>query len=137
MQTLNLESLTAKLTETESQKLSIILSRVDKGSNKVIITPVAERVGPETLISDWNEIFKQNQHRMNKPLLDMEEAQQSKYGPRSIAKPWPEIREQALESYNASSNRIRRLDRFIGHYAESTSHRPIGWRPCGLRYVRE
>lgn len=109
MQTLNLESLTSELTETQSQKLSIILSRVDKGSNKVIITPVAERVGPETLISEWNEIFKQNQHRMNKPLLEMEEAQESKYGPRSIAKPWPEIREQALESYNTASNRCDHL----------------------------
>lgn len=48
------EELIEHLDKPEVNKLSIILSRLEFGDDKVLITPVGERVGPEVIFAEWD-----------------------------------------------------------------------------------
>jgi hypothetical protein len=72
------------------------LMNVEKGSEDVVSTPL----GKQQLIAlDLvDKLIESKRHLLNKVLLDIESAQKSKVGPRSIAKAWPE-RKGALNDY--------------------------------------
>uniref|UniRef100_A0A2V0RJ29 RdRp n=1 Tax=viral metagenome TaxID=1070528 RepID=A0A2V0RJ29_9ZZZZ len=99
MQTLPLDPLLSELGKDEAAKLSQSLNRIVKGNDTVLVTPVAERVGPDDIKRSWNKVFQANIGLMNDELIAIEEAQKLKFGPRSIAKPWSEIRATALSSF--------------------------------------
>jgi hypothetical protein len=88
------------LTQVQSNKLSIILSRLELGNNTVFITPVGERVGPDVLFDEWSKIFNRYSSKMNHVLIDIEINQKEKQGPRSIAKPWKDIEEEVLSTFD-------------------------------------
>lgn len=102
MQTQPLSVVTDELTKDEEIRLSIILSRLEAGDSTVLITPVGKRVGPDELFESWKRIFDKNSNRINDVLQGIEEAQAQKYGPRSIAKPYSEIKDSVLETYSNS-----------------------------------
>lgn len=68
------------------------------GSDKVVVTPLGKNNDPETLLSGWDKVFQDNNSRMNSALLEIEESNRGKYGPRSIQKPWKE-RKDSLSAY--------------------------------------
>jgi len=89
----------------EWNQLSIILSRLERGNSEVLITPVAERVGPDVLFDEWVKIFDEHSNLMNDVLIGIEEGERDKYGPRSVAKPFSEIEDTVLSSFtNATTS---------------------------------
>lgn len=64
------------------------LEAVVKGDDAVHITPLAKKSDPIHVLVGWDDIVKQNSHKMNLPLADLEKASRSKFGPRSISVPW-------------------------------------------------
>lgn len=99
MQTLPLDHYRDFFTEIGYNKLSISLSRIEKGNSNVLITPQAKRIGPYKILEAWNKEFSSHLDIINDDLLELEMSNKSKFGPRSIAKPWTEIRQSALESF--------------------------------------
>lgn len=93
------------LDSNDISKLSVSLNRIVKGNDQVLITPPAKRVGPDKILQEWNGIFNSKRNLMNSDLVEMEESQISKFGPRSIAKPWQDWKEEVLQSF-----RIERRD---------------------------
>jgi len=71
-------------------KLSRLLDRTDSGTNDILLSPIGNNIGPEAILSGWDSIFNSNRGKLNDILLDLEESNRSKYGPRSIAVPWSE-----------------------------------------------
>jgi hypothetical protein len=69
-----------------------------EGSDNVVVTPLGKNNDPEALLSGWDKVFQDNIGRMNSALLEIEESNRGKYGPRSIQKPWSE-RKESLEAY--------------------------------------
>jgi hypothetical protein len=69
-------------------KLSRLLDQTDRGSDDVYLTPMGNRVGPESILQGWDSIFNRNRDALNDILLELEESNRSKYGARSIAVPW-------------------------------------------------
>jgi len=100
MQTSSLQDLMSRLDEDSDKKLSIILNNLSSGNDQVLITPVGERVGPDVILDSWMKIFDSKRSVMNTALIEIEESQIPKYGPRSIAKPYSEIKDQILSSYS-------------------------------------
>lgn len=104
------------LTDSVKQKLIQNLRVIEKGSDNVIVTPLGKNNNPDTLLSEWDKVFQDNLNRMNSTLLDLEESNRSKYGPRSIQKPWKE-RKSSLESYfhNQNGTKINSSNLNLGH----------------------
>lgn len=69
-----------------------------EGSDVVVVTPLGKNNDPNSLLSGWDKVFHDNVSRMNSTLLEIEESNRGKYGPRSIQKPWKE-RKESLEAY--------------------------------------
>ena len=91
--------------KTGIPKLSNYVERVRNGSDVILITPVAERVGPDSLLDQWLKELRSNDSLLNQDLNEMEEAQVSKFGPRSIAKPWADIKDTAYAAYSIREQR--------------------------------
>jgi len=71
-------------------KLSRLLDKIESGDDTVLLTPMGKAKGPESILSGWDSIFNANRGKMNDILLELEDNNRSKYGPRSIAFPWLE-----------------------------------------------
>lgn len=100
----NMKLLRENLTDDSNNKLSILLSRLEGGSDSILITPVGERVGPEFIFAEWDILFMRNSDKMNEILIDIELNQKEKFGPRSIAKPWAEIKDEVLSTFDVNYN---------------------------------
>lgn len=71
-------------------RLSLHLRRTENGSDEIFMTPLAKDHGPESLLKEFDKVFNSNSSKMNSALLDLEESNKAKFGPRSIAPPWSE-----------------------------------------------
>jgi len=80
-------------------KLSRLLDRTDNGVSDVLLSPIGNNTDPEAILKGWDSIFNSNRDKLNDILLELEENNRSKYGPRSIAVPWSERRDTVLESF--------------------------------------
>lgn len=80
-------------------KLSRIVGNVREGNNVELVTPVAKRVGPQKIYDEWEKVLSINSNALNSELMEMEEAQKLKFGPRSFQAPWDDIKDEALSSY--------------------------------------
>lgn len=87
-------------------KLSRLLTSMFKGSDNVIVSPIAYEVEPEDILSGWDKIFGQNKDLMNDVLLNLEDENRSKYGPRSIAVPWLEREPGVREHFSADMGKV-------------------------------
>lgn len=87
------------LSDLEINKLSFQLSLVEKGSSEILTTPLAKSRTPEDIKKLFEHRFMSKIKDINcKPLTDLEESNLSKYGPRSLAKPWTD-RKESLYKY--------------------------------------
>jgi len=75
------------------------LDRIVSGSTEVLLSPIANENSTESILLGWDKIFNANLSKMNSALLDIESSNRSKFGPRSIAKPWSERRQSVLDYY--------------------------------------
>jgi len=109
MQISPLSDVYGSLSEDEGNRLSIILSRLEAGDSTVLITPVGKRVGPEELFDSWKRVFMANSNLVNDVLMEIEESQMLKYGPRSVAKPFAEVRDEAISTFQSSTNKCEHI----------------------------
>ena len=89
------------------QKLSNLMNSIVKGNDEVILSPIADREGWTNIQDEWIQ-FYDSIDKSNWPdvLIDMELSQQEKLGPRSIAKPWSEIRDTLYEYFEPPSGKL-------------------------------
>jgi hypothetical protein len=60
---------------------------------------------PDQILSDWDAIFSANSSIMENELQALEESNRSKYGPRSLAKPWSERVEGVREYFTDDTSK--------------------------------
>lgn len=124
------------LSKDEERKLSIILNSLETGRDQVLITPVGERVGPDVLFDEWMKIFNSNRSKMNDALIEIEESQISKFGPRSIAKPFKDIEETVLSSFKPATYNCEHLSSLPTRSSDCFKLRPLSFNNT-LRYVKK
>jgi len=91
------------LSDSAINSLLTILNNIEKGSDVPFITPIGMKYGPDKLLRGWTEIYESLDHDALTPtLIDIENQNKEKYGPRSIQKPWTE-RKGMVEEYFAVS----------------------------------
>jgi hypothetical protein len=78
------------LSDEVISKLSLNLSRVLTGSSDIYFTPIGKDNDPDSLLKQLDELFNSNSNLINDNLRDLELSNRSKFGPRSISKPWKE-----------------------------------------------
>lgn len=86
------------------RRLTLQLQSIIKGNSEVFTTPICKRIEPVSILKQWDEIFKANKGRMNSTLIDLEVSNRSKFGPRSIAKPWVERIDDVSKYYHDKRN---------------------------------
>lgn len=109
MQISNLSEYKHLFTDEGWNKLSISLDRIEKGNNQVLVTPQAKRVEPNDILQAWDKVFDVSTNLMNDDLLELETSNKKKFGPRSIAKPWTDIRQSVVDSFNIPSTDCNHL----------------------------
>jgi len=60
---------------------------------------MTNNITPSEILSGWDDIYEQGKSKVNSVLEKIEMSNRSKYGPRSIAKPWSERREKLYSSF--------------------------------------
>lgn len=96
-------------------RLSLHLERTYKGSDEVFITPLAKEHTPEFIIEEWDKVFNANMHKLNSTLIELEDSNKAKVGPRSIAVPWSERLESLDTSFESVDYDIKdQVNNLIG-----------------------
>jgi hypothetical protein len=102
------------LNTTEVSELSRILSRLIQGSldSPNICNPIIENLGEAKVLDGWDLVFNNNKSAINDTLNSIEENERSKFGSRSRAKPWSDIKSEFYEywSENTSKNNLKQID---------------------------
>jgi len=70
------------------RRLSIHLDSLKVGNSEIYTSPLCKEVSPKSILDSFDNLFESNLKRMNRPLIDLELSNRSKFGPRSIALPW-------------------------------------------------
>lgn len=71
--------------------------RISEGSDEILINPAFERVSDEEIWSKLEKIF--SGVHMTSTLTEIEESNRAKFGPRSIAVPWGDRKDNLFSSY--------------------------------------
>lgn len=79
------------------------LSLIIKGSDNKYMTPIAVDPSPIELLVAWDYVFEENKHKLNAQLLEMEQNQRNKFGPRSVMIPWADRKQSLLSSFSSQT----------------------------------
>lgn len=85
--------------------LALNLEKIRRGSDQVLLTPMGERNGPDNILKQWDEIYQSNFAKINHELQEVEMSNRSKFGPRSIAKPWVERKSNTLAYFGPDNTK--------------------------------
>uniref|UniRef100_A0A2V0RLJ0 RdRp n=1 Tax=viral metagenome TaxID=1070528 RepID=A0A2V0RLJ0_9ZZZZ len=90
---------------TETDELSRVLQRLVKGSldSPNICSPVIEKLGEAKVLDGWDKVFNSHKSEINDTLLSIEMNEREKFGSRSRAKPWRDIKDKFFDFWNVSS----------------------------------
>ena len=90
------------LNTTEIGKLSRILTSLIKGSldSPNICSPVVDKLGEAKILEGWDSVFNNNKTKINDTLNSIEQNEREKFGSRSRAKPWSDIKEEFYEYWD-------------------------------------
>lgn len=80
--------------------VSVNNQRLTEGSDKVLMTPYLEEKSDSDLETDVNQILESRMSDLNDDIMEIENENFSKFGPRSIAVPWKE-RKSSFYAYFA------------------------------------
>lgn len=105
------------------QRLSQYLDLVVRGNSNIYVTPIAKDHNPETILKEWDSIYNANKDKINVNLDNLEMSNRMKFGPRSIAKPWKERKDDTLAYFKGRSCNINLSDLITNEKKESL--RPI------------
>lgn len=98
-----LSELYSKLDQKARIKLSNVMRLTLEGSDKVLMSPPAERIGEQNVQSKWIEFYSSlDKSGWPDALIDMEDRQIEKIGPRSLQKPWSERKESTFLTFQPS-----------------------------------
>lgn len=95
------------LEDDVKRRLSIHLSNVVKGYDTSLLTPIGKSEDPDHILAGWDKIYKAKRHLINEELNHLEISNRSKFGPRSIAKPWSERLRSTTEYFSKDSCRLQ------------------------------
>uniref|UniRef100_A0A8J9SD49 RdRp n=1 Tax=viral metagenome TaxID=1070528 RepID=A0A8J9SD49_9ZZZZ len=87
------------LDSNAKEKLTNLLYSTIKGRSDIIYSALGLRYDTGTVLDDWLRILKRNAELMEDVLIDLEDTEVEKFGPRSIAKPWFPERQKALDEF--------------------------------------
>lgn len=82
-----------------SGRLTYILDKIVSGNDTVLTAPYCNRKSPDDILKEWSNLFNEKRTFMNDQLIKIEESQISKFGPRSIAKPYSERKESIMDGF--------------------------------------
>jgi len=82
------------------RRLSLNLNSVVTGNDLVYLTPIGKSYTPEVVLDKFNKLFDSKSGTLNINLIKLEIANKSKYGPRSIQKPWVDRKASLLDYYS-------------------------------------
>lgn len=85
--------------KTVMNKLSLNLNRIVTGSNDVYLTPIGKDNDPDSLLKDLDDLLNNNSNLISDNLMELEQSNRSKYGPRSIAKSWVDRRDSLYDYF--------------------------------------
>lgn len=105
-------------------KLSIILGRTVEGNDDIFVSPLGNDNFDKVVLESWDSIFKSNSSVLPQSFIDIEESNRSKFGPRSIALPWSERREN-LVSYFSEDIHLPKVESNI--HPHTYKLRPISY----------
>lgn len=129
MRTYDLDDFRDSFTDVGYEKLLRSNARIMKGSNLVMVTPAAERAGPENIFNAWKEIFESNLELMNTELIELEREQAEKFGPTSRAKPGGQLMPDIYNAYEAVKIDTRSL--------RPVPSRTVNLRPRSIQHAAQ
>lgn len=84
------------------RRLSLNLSSIVEGRDEVFRSPTGGDLSPDSILNGWDAIYQETLENIVPELQDMEMANRSKFGPRSIAVPWSERKQSVYDSFKRS-----------------------------------
>lgn len=87
------------LTDDVKRRVSLLLRRTELGNREPFLTPLGSEGKADSILLDVDKLFKENSDLINNTLADLERSNRDKYGPRSIAVPWPKRKDILLDSF--------------------------------------
>ncbi|GFM95179.1 RNA-dependent RNA polymerase [viral metagenome] len=118
---------TLDLDQDVINRLATHLDRIRIGNDEVFVTPLAKALLPHVVLSEWDKIFQSNESKMNSVLLELESTQRSKFGPRSIAKPWSERKQGVKEYYSFDKYSVNHKLILPSNHSSNASLRPLAY----------
>lgn len=117
------------LTVEEQNKLSLYMDLVKKGNDTILTTPLLDN-NPD-ILSEFDELFQSLSaaNPLITELYDSEMANRSKFGPRSIAKPWIDRKESLMEYFD----KVKRSNKIKEIYPDLTGR----LRPLNINSVKD
>jgi len=88
------------------RRLSIHLNFMIKGGTEVYLTPMGKDHFPDDILDSWNKIYESNIHKLVPDLISFDYSNRSKFGPRSISKPWSERKSSMFEYFKTPTSKI-------------------------------
>lgn len=119
-----------------SVKLASSLKRIELGSNDALLTPLGMSNKPSDLLAEWDLIFKANSASINKELMEIEESERGKFGPRSIALPWKERKQSVLHYFEGSDDTDPMLNCDLQNSKDKHTLRPVSLEKA-LRFIKK
>lgn len=85
-------------------KLSNLIRLTIKGNDNILLSPQASRIGDENIRSTWIKFYSSlDKTGWPQALIDLEDKQITKIGPRSVQKSWSERRESTYLTFQKGS----------------------------------
>jgi len=82
-------------------RLSVYMNSLIAGNSEVYVTPlINERNSAELIKSEFSSLLQDNKSKLNDVLLELEESNLLKFGPRSLSKPFSERKESILKYFD-------------------------------------
>jgi len=108
-----------------AQKLSASLSGVLRGNDVVLRSPIAKNLNTDDILLGWDTIFNANLKDVNKTLLDVENNQRDKFGPRSIQAPWKQRRSSLYDYFTTVNSTSSYSSSFVDMLDYKSKLRPL------------
>lgn len=81
------------------EKLSNLLNRTVVGDKTILRTPFMNDQSPESILKTFDAWFEPQSKNLTKELLELEQSNRSKFGPRSIQKDWDERKDSVYDYF--------------------------------------
>jgi len=81
------------------RRLTLHLSKIYLGDGKIFISPIGLENDPKSILDNVDKIFDKGKSLLSDNLINLEESNRSKYGPRSIAKSWLDRQDSLIDYF--------------------------------------